>query len=147
MSKVFGILIGIIAFCVFFTIIFEIGNNINSGYGVTVSSEYAETNNYYQGIGNSAQDNVLNISDKSPGGASGSVGSAGEDMQIGGIRAMAQIFQAPNNLKKVILGDGVNNTGIASKIGLDSRITNMAVAAIIFMTALILIGAILRNRI
>jgi len=147
MSKIFNILIGVIVFCVFFTIMFEMGNQINTKYGVSVSKEYSENTGYYAKIGENAQGEVLNISDKSPGGSEGSVGTPGEDMQIGGIRAMAQIFKAPNNFKNVIFGHNSTDVGLAGKIGIDSRLTQLAVAAVIFTVGLILIGAILRNRI
>ena len=146
MSKTFGIVFGIVVFCLVFTLIFEIGNSINDGYNVTVDSRYSERRGFYSSVGGTAQAGVLNISEKSPGGNEGSIGSAGEDMQVGGIRAMAQIFQAPNNFKKVIFGNNATDEGLASKIGIDSRITGVVVACVIFTIALLLIGAILRNR-
>jgi len=147
MSKVFGIVFGIIVFCVFFTIIFNIGNQMNAEYGVTVDPYYAENTGYYQGIGESANNHAMNISSLSPGGSDGQIGVGGEDMQVGGVRAMAQIFSAPARFKTILMGSGGNNTGIANKMGIDPMITQLAITGVFLLIALILIGAILRNRI
>lgn len=147
MSKTWGIIMGAIVFCLVFVIIFEIGNKTNDYYGVSVDSRYSEKSDYYSNLGMSASGDAINISEKSPGGTEGKVGNPGEDVQVGGVRAMAQIFQAPGHIKDILLGHNSTDSGIADKVGIDPRITTVLIVMVVLTIALILIGAITRNRI
>lgn len=132
--------IGILVFSLFVTVLFGAAARMNdpvTGYNVTISDEYSSG---VEGF-DDANRLMTSVEDKSPGGLEGRE----EASQTGGA-SLSFIFQGPSIFRNILLGHNESSPGLLSRAGVDPIFGKAAFAAFGFIIALIILGALLRNK-